>query len=62
MYIVKELINFGVDVNLRDEYNILFIKVCDFGYLSVVKELIKVSVNVNFNDEYDILLILVSVL
>lgn len=49
MGVVKELIIFGVDVNLYSEDIILFLIVCENEYLEIVVELIKVGVDVNLN-------------
>lgn len=49
MDVVKELIIFGVDVNLYSGDIILFLIVCENEYLEIVVELIKVEVDVNFN-------------
>lgn len=43
-----ELLNLKVDVNLYDEFYILFSVVCENGYLDVVKFLIKEGVKVNY--------------
>lgn len=48
-----------VDVNFKDKNNILFIVVCEGGYLSVVEILMKVGVNVNFRDGEKIFFIVV---
>lgn len=47
IYVVKLLLELGVDVNLVVGGVILLIVVCENGYFKVVKELIKVGVNVN---------------
>lgn len=49
MNVVKELIIFGVDVNLYSGDIILFLIVCENEYLEIVIELIKVGVDVNLN-------------
>lgn len=49
MDVVKELIIFGVDVNLYSGDIILFLIVCENEYLEIVVELIKVGVDVNLN-------------
>lgn len=49
MDVVKELIIFGVDVNLYSGDIILFLIVCENEYLEIVIELIKVGVDVNLN-------------
>lgn len=49
MDVVKELIIFGVDVNLYSGDIILFLIVCENEYLEIVVELIKVEVDVNLN-------------
>lgn len=49
MDVVKELIIFGVDVNLYCGDIILFLIVCENEYLEIVVELIKVGVDVNLN-------------
>lgn len=49
MNVVKELIIFGVDVNLYSGDIILFLIVCENEYLEIVVELIKVEVDVNLN-------------
>lgn len=38
--IVRVLVKLGVDVNLKVILNILFIVVCNGGYLEIVKELV----------------------
>lgn len=43
------LLKVGVDVNLCNGFKILFIIVCNFGYLILIEELIKVGVDVNLN-------------
>lgn len=55
------MIKYGVDVNLRDIYEMFLLIVCNNGYLSIVKVLIKVGVDVNLSNEYDILFIVVCV-
>lgn len=49
MDVVKELIIFGVDVNLYSGDIILFLIVCENEYLEIVIELIEVGVDVNLN-------------
>lgn len=49
MDVVKELIIFGVDVNLYSGDIILFLIVCENEYLEIVVVLIKVGVDVNLN-------------
>lgn len=49
MDVVKELIIFGVDVNLYSGDIILFLIVCENEYLEIVVKLIKVGVDVNLN-------------
>lgn len=49
MDVVKELIIFGVDVNLYSGDIILFLIVCENKYLEIVVELIKVGFDVNLN-------------
>lgn len=47
MFLVKELIKVGVDVNFLIYGYLLLFVVCNKGYYSVVKELILVGVDVN---------------
>lgn len=59
MYLVKELILVGVDVNLGNGSKILLIVICEKGFVDIMKELILVCVDVNFKNGYLMLLIIV---
>lgn len=48
-----------VDINLKDEYEILLMVVCWRGNLILIDELIKLGVDVNVGDEEKMLLIVV---
>lgn len=39
--VVEELILMGVDINLKINNKILFIVVCEYGFVDVVKNIIK---------------------
>lgn len=53
------LIMVKVDINLKDEYEILLMVVCWRGNLFLIDELIKLGVDVNVGDEEKMLLIVV---
>lgn len=56
---MKVLIEVGVDVNGSEEYDVLLIIVCLYGFLDVVNVLLEVGVNVNVKWKCRILFIIV---
>lgn len=52
------MVKVGVDINLKYWSKIVFIIVCEYGYLDVVKKLIELGVDVNLCDGVIILLII----
>lgn len=58
--VVKELIKVGVEVNLCNILNEIFlIVICVFGYVYVFEELIKVGVDFNLCNGFDEILLIV---